>query len=59
MVGGVDDRGSVGAGEDVGSGEGSEGPQHGGLCAEGDFLTLTEGTWERGIRLRFVINSTL
>lgn len=51
MVGGVDDSGSVRAGEHVGSGEGSEGPQYSRLCAEGDFLTLTEGTWEKEIRL--------
>lgn len=41
MVGGIDDGGSVGAGKHVGSGKGSEGPQHSGLGAEGDFLTLT------------------
>lgn len=45
MVGGVDDSGSVGAGEDVGSGQGPEGPQHSGLGAEDDLLTLTQGTW--------------
>lgn len=46
MVGGVDDGGSVGAGEDVGGGEGPEGAQHGGLRAEGDLLTLAQGAWE-------------
>lgn len=45
MVGGVDDSGSVGAGEDIGGGQGSEGPQHSGLGAEGDLLALAEGTW--------------
>ncbi len=43
MVGGVDDSGPVGAGEDVGGGQGSEGPKHSGLRAEGDFLTLAQG----------------
>lgn len=42
MVGGVDDSGPVGAGKHVGGGERSEGPQHGGLCAQRDFLTLTQ-----------------
>lgn len=43
MVGGIDDSGSVRAGEDIGSGQRSEGPQHSGLGAKGDFLTLTQG----------------
>lgn len=59
MVGGIDDSGSIGAGKDVRGGEGSEGPQHGGLSAEGDFLTLTEDTWEKGIKLRLIFNSSL
>lgn len=42
VVGGVDDGGPVGAGKHVGGGEWSEGPQHGGLCAQRDFLTLTQ-----------------
>lgn len=59
VVGGIDDGGSIGAGKDVGGREGSEGPQHGGLSAEGDFLTLTEDTWEKGIKLRLIFNSSL
>ncbi len=50
MVGGIDDSGSVGAGKDVGSGQRSEGPQHCGLGAKGDFLTLAQGTWGKEIR---------
>lgn len=45
MVRGVDDSGSVRAGKDVGRGQRSEGPQHGGLSAQGDLLALAEGTW--------------
>lgn len=52
MVGGIDDSGSVGAGEDVRGGQGSESPQHGGLGAEGDLLTLTQDTWRREIRVK-------
>lgn len=50
MVGGIDDGGSVGAGEDVGSGQGSEGSQHGGLGAERDFLAFTQGAWRKEMR---------
>lgn len=45
MVGGVDDGGPVGAGEHVGGGEGPEGPQHGGLCAQRDLLPLAQCAW--------------
>ena len=45
MVGGIDDSGSVGAGEDVGGGQRSKGPQHSGLGAERDLLTLAQGAW--------------
>lgn len=44
MVAGVNDRGPVGAGEDVGGGEGTEGAQDGGLRAQGHLLALAEDT---------------
>lgn len=52
VVGGINDGGSVGAGEDVGSGQGSEGPQHSGLGAKCDFLTLAQGTWGKETRVK-------
>lgn len=44
MVGRINDSGPVRAGKDIGGGQGSEGPQHRGLCAQGDFFALTQGT---------------
>lgn len=54
MVGGVDDGGSVGAGKDVGSGKGPEGPQHCGLGAKGDFLTLAQGAWGKKTKTAWI-----
>ena len=43
LVGAVDDRGSVGAGEHVRDGAGPELAEHGGLGAQGHLLLVTEG----------------
>ena len=45
VVGGIDDGGSVGAGEHVGGRQGPEGPEQCGPGAEGDLLALAQGTW--------------
>ena len=42
VVGGVDDGGAVGAGEDVGGGHGTEGAQHRGLRAQRHLLLVAE-----------------
>ena len=42
VVGGVDDGGAVGAGEDVGGGHGAEGAQHCGLRAQRHLLLVAE-----------------
>lgn len=51
MVGGINDGGPVGAGKDVGCGQGSKGPQHGGLGAKRDLLALAQGTWGDGSKI--------